>query len=235
MPSPVSRQDSVQALFNRIAPDYDRLNDRLSFGLHWVWKCMTVKWVEPQLGHTCLDLCCGSGDLALLLAEQVGQTGVVYGVDFAVAQLEIAAQKAQAVIPAPSIVWQQGNALNLEFPERYFDGITVGYGLRNVVDISRCLAELYRVLKPRGKAALLDMHRPSQAWLRDLQQWYLQRQVVPTARDLGLTAEYAYIGPSIERFPTGPEQVRLAYEAKFSSAKHYPLVGGMMGVLVLQR
>jgi demethylmenaquinone methyltransferase/2-methoxy-6-polyprenyl-1,4-benzoquinol methylase len=225
----------VQTLFNRIAPQYDQLNDQLSFGLHRIWKQMTLKWVNPRSGDVCLDLCCGSGDLAILLAEKVGTAGKVYGVDFATAQLAIAAQRTQRMIPQPSIVWQEGNALDLAFPNYFFDGATVGYGLRNVGDIPRCLTELHRVLKGGARAALLDMHRPSQAWLRSLQSWYLNHQVVPMAQDLGLTDEYAYIASSLEQFPVGSEQVKLAKQAGFTEARHYPLVGGMMGVLVVQK
>jgi demethylphylloquinol methyltransferase len=228
----------VQSLFNRIAPNYDRFNDRFSLGLHRVWKLMTVKWVDPQPGGCYLDLCCGSGDLAFLLAERVGLTGQVYGVDFAQDLLTIAAQRSLdsglESSPYRSIIWQVGDALNLEFPDRFFDGITVGYGFRNWANFSQGLGELKRVLKPGGKAALLDFHRPTQPWLAAFQRWFLQEQVVSQAADLGLESEYAYILPSLDRFPQGGEQIQLAKQAGFNKAIHYPLVGGLMGVLVVQ-
>jgi demethylphylloquinol methyltransferase len=89
-------------------------------------------------------------------------------------------------------------------------------------------------LKPGAKAAILDMHRPEQQWLRTFQQWYLDQIVVPAAQNLGFTKEYAYIAPSLDRFPTGTEQVSLAHQAGFSTATHYPIAGGTMGVLVIQ-
>lgn len=236
-PSPAQ----VQSLFNRIAPVYDELNDQLSFGLHRVWKRMAVRWVNPPRGGLCLDLCCGTGDLALLLAQAVGAEGRVYGVDFACDLLAVAAGRSQRYRPLPAIVWQQGDALALEFADNTFDGATLGYGLRNVTDIPRCLAELHRVLKPGATAAILDMNRPISAWgpwaeaLGQFQRWYLATVVVPNAARLGVREEYAYINPSLERFPQGPEQVELAKAAGFLAATYFPLAGGLMGMLVLQK
>ena len=225
----------IKAIFNNIAPVYDRLNDRLSFGLHRIWKLMAVKWSEPKFGDNALDVCCGSGDLALLLAKKVGDRGQVTGLDFAVEQLAIAKQRQMLKCPTATINWLQGDALALPFDNDWFDCATMGYGLRNVTNIPLCLQELQRVLKPGAKAAILDFHRPSQDYMQAFQQWYLQNIVVPTAEDMDMKQEYAYINPSLSRFPNGTEQVKQAYQAGFSSAIHYPLMGGMMGILVLTK
>ncbi len=225
----------IKALFDRIAPVYDQLNNWLSLGQHRIWKLMAVKWSNPSPGDVGLDLCCGSGDLAQLLARQVGATGHVTGVDFSAEQLAIARQRASVQFPRLPLSWVEADALNLPFDDSYFDCATMGYGLRNVTDIPRCLQELHRVLKPGAKAAILDFHRPSQLTLRAFQQWYLQTIVVPTAQRFGLTEEYAYINPSLERFPTGSEQVKLANDAGFAAATHYPIAGGLMGILVLTK
>lgn len=222
----------IQALFDRIAPAYDRLNDWLSFGFHRVWKQMTVKWSAAYPGSTCLDVCCGSGDLAQLLARQVGSTGKVYGLDFSAAQLAIARQRSTQAFPALPITWVEGDALNLPFEANQFDAVTMGYGLRNITDIPGSLKELHRVLKPGAKVAILDFHRPGQPQLQAFQQWYLDNIVVPIAASMGLREEYAYINPSLDRFPTGHQQVSLALQAGFASATHYLIAGGMMGVLV---
>ncbi|AFZ16581.1 bifunctional demethylmenaquinone methyltransferase/2-methoxy-6-polyprenyl-1,4-benzoquinol methylase UbiE [Allocoleopsis franciscana] len=229
-----SSASEIRDLFDRIAPVYDQLNNGLSLGQHRVWKRMALKWSAANSGDTCLDLCCGSGDLAQLLARQVGATGQVYGVDFSSGLLAIADQRVKNQHPPLPIHWVEANALDLPFADNYFDAATMGYGLRNVTDIPRCLSELYRVLKPGAKAAILDFHRPKDRLMRAFQQWYLENAVVPTAERLGLTEEYAYIAPSLERFPTGPEQVSLAQKAGFT-ATHYPIAGGMMGVLVVSK
>ncbi|MDB9315319.1 bifunctional demethylmenaquinone methyltransferase/2-methoxy-6-polyprenyl-1,4-benzoquinol methylase UbiE [Spirulina sp. CS-785/01] len=226
--------EQVQTLFNRIAPVYDELNHRLSWGLHQVWKQMTVKWASPQPGETALDVCCGSGDIALLLAKAVGQRGRVVGVDFAREQLAIA-QKRASQFPMINCTWVEGNALELPCEDNYFNCATMGYGLRNVTDIPRSLQELHRVLKPHAKAAILDFHHPTNSLMQQFQRWYLDTIVVPTATEFNLKADYAYISPSLDRFPTGQEQVKLGYQAKFQHATHYSLAGGMMGVLLLTK
>lgn len=225
----------IRAIFDHIAPVYDQLNDWLSLGQHRIWKQMAVKWSNPRLGDTCIDLCCGSGDLALRLARQVGITGCVYGVDFSPQQLAIAQQRSQHLYPHPPITWVEADVLNLPFDDNKFDAATMGYGLRNVTDIPRSLKELNRVLKPGAKAAILDFHRPSNSHLRAFQQWYLDTLVVPVAQQLGLTEEYAYISPSLDRFPTGRQQVELAGQAGFAAPTHYPIAEGMMGVLVVTK
>jgi demethylphylloquinol methyltransferase len=226
----------IQAIFNRIAPVYDRLNNDLSLGMHWVWKQMTVSWSLAKAGDTCLDLCCGSGDLTHLLANRVGKTGTVIGADFAPAQLTIAAERiASNYPPLDRISWVEADALNLPFDDNYFDAATMGYGLRNVTDIPRSLAELHRVLKPNAKVAILDFHRPNNSLVRRFQQWYLDEIVVPKADRLGMIEEYAYLNPSLDRFPIGSEQVKLGLAAGFSRATHYPIASGMMGVLVLTK
>ncbi|MEM6614698.1 MAG: bifunctional demethylmenaquinone methyltransferase/2-methoxy-6-polyprenyl-1,4-benzoquinol methylase UbiE [Cyanobacteria bacterium P01_C01_bin.72] len=231
--SPVAAE--IQAIFDRIAPVYDRLNDRLSFGQHRIWKLMTVKWSEAKLGDHALDVCCGSGDLALQLAKQVGEQGQVTGIDFACEQLAIAEQRQSLKCPTVSMNWLEGDALALPFPDNQFDCATMGYGLRNVIDIPLSLHELWRVLKPGAKAAILDFHRPDTDYMQLFQSWYLANIVVPTASAMGLKEEYAYISPSVERFPTGKEQIELARTAGFSQTVHYPLMGGMMGILVLTK
>jgi demethylphylloquinol methyltransferase len=224
----------IQGIFNRIAPMYNQLNDWLSLGQHRVWKKMTVTWSNARPGDTCLDLCCGSGDIAIALSQQVGPSGYVFGVDFSPQQLAIAQHREKPfLIPSSPISWVEGDALNIPFPPNTFDAATMGYGLRNVTNIPLSLQELHRVLKKGAKAAILDFHRPDNPLMQSFQQWYLQNLVVPTAEKFNLTQEYAYINASLEKFPTGSEQIKLAYEAGFTHAVHYPIAGGMMGVLVI--
>lgn len=225
----------IRAIFDRIAPVYDQLNNWFSLGQHHIWKEMAIKWSAAKPGDTCLDLCCGSGDLALRLARRVGTTGHVYGVDFSPNLLATAKERSQKQYPRPAISWIEADVLNLPFEDNQFDAATMGYGLRNVTDIRRSLQELHRVLKPGAKAGILDFHRPSNPQTRAFQLWYLNTIVVPMAERMGLKEEYAYISPSLDRFPTGKEQVELARQVGFASATHYPIANDMMGVLVVSK
>jgi len=222
-------------LFNKIAPAYDVLNDALSLGLHRVWKQATVQWAGLRLGGAALDICCGSGDVALRLSEAVGPSGSVVGLDFAQAQLERAAQRESELAPRASacaIRWLQGDALELPFGDASFDGATCGYGLRNVVRPLGALQELARVLRPGARAALLDFCHSDSPLTTAVQSAFLDTLVVPAARIAGVEEEYAYLKGSIAAFPTGPRLCTLAREAGFSQAIYHEVAGGLMGVLV---
>lgn len=233
--SEIQTSQQIQDLFDRIAPDYDHLNQMLSLGLHQVWKGMAVRWAKPPQGSRVLDLCCGSGDLALHLARRVGRQGHVYGLDFSERLLAVAQQRSHLLLPSYQFTWQLGDALAIPFPDDHFAAVTMGYGLRNVIDIPQALREIYRILQPGSWATILDFHRSELSWARQFQELYLAQVVVPAATKAGLQTEYAYISPSLDRFPTGDQQLQLAKAAGFSRRYFYPLALGLMGVLVVQK
>ena len=226
---------AVRELFERIAPSYDRLNDLLSLGLHRLWKRQSVLWLQPQPGQRLLDLCCGTGDLALVLAEAVRPGGLVLGLDAAAAPLALARRRAALQTWLP-VEFRQGDALATTLSDGWADGAVMAYGLRNLSDAGAALVELRRVMRPGGRAAVLDFNRPvnPEGSTAEFQRFYLRQVVVPLARQAGLEAEYAYLEDSLSRFPTGPEQERLALAAGFHTARHRPLAGGQMGLLQLQ-
>jgi demethylmenaquinone methyltransferase/2-methoxy-6-polyprenyl-1,4-benzoquinol methylase len=234
-PSAQPTRDDVQKIFARIAPQYDDLNSFLSFGQHHIWKAMTVKWSGVVPGDRLLDVCCGSGDLAFQGAKVVGLQGKVIGVDFCAELLAIATERQKRKYPQLPMEWIQGDALALPFEDNQFDGATMGYGLRNLLDIPQALGELLRVLKPGKKVAILDFHQPTNVLVKNFQRWYLQNAVVPMAKQRQLTEEYAYLQPSLDRFPSGPTQVQIALNAGFFQVVHYPIAAGLMGVLVAQK
>jgi len=199
-----------QELFSTISPVYDELNDELSFGMHRVWKRMAVKWSKASEGNVVLDVCCGSGDLALLLCDVVGSGGRITGLDFSAAMLQDAASReAQermqniATGSCTPIQWVQGDAMDLPFEDQSFDAATMGYGLRNVSDIPKALSELRRVLRPGRTAAILDFNNSDFGLVDSLQGFFLEQLVVPAAEARGVGDEYRYLRPSIKKFPTG--------------------------------
>ena len=225
---------AVRGLFEHIAPEYDRLNDLLSFGLHRLWKRQALQWLRPAPGQRLVDLCCGTGDLALLLAARVRPGGEVLGLDAAATPLELARRRA-ALQPWLPLRWRQGDALATGLAAGWADGASMAYGLRNLADPGAGLRELRRLLRPGGRAVVLDFNRPSSGGGAEaFQRLYLRRVVVPAARRVGLEEHYAYLEASLATFPRGPEQEQLAREAGFAGVCHRPLAAGLMGLLELR-
>jgi demethylphylloquinol methyltransferase len=230
---------AVRQLFEEIAPRYDRLNDLLSLGLHRLWKRQAIAWLQPRPGQHLVDLCCGTGDLSLVLAAKVRPGGSVLGLDAADAPLRLARMRAgkQPWLP---LHWQQGDAMATGLASASLDGAAMAYGLRNLSDPAAALQELRRLLRPGGRAAVLDFRHidPSAGWdavlLRGFQRLYLRAVVVPTARLSGLEPHYAYLEQSLERFPTAEDLCGLAAQVGFSQVNHRPLASGLMGLLELQ-
>jgi demethylphylloquinol methyltransferase len=226
---------TVQALFDEIAPVYDQLNAWLSLGQHRVWKQMAIRWANPKPNGVNVDLCCGSGDLTLMTARTLRGHGQVIGIDFSQKQLEVAQARAQSLPWADTLEWIESDVLTLPLPDNAVDAITMGYGLRNVVDIPKALSEIYRVLKPGANAAILDFNRPTSAIMEQFQRWYLRQIVVPIASRFNLKAEYAYLETSLAQFPTGPAQVELATQVGFEAVRHYAIAADTMGILVMTK
>ncbi|GJN02395.1 hypothetical protein PR202_ga19741 [Eleusine coracana subsp. coracana] len=201
-----------QVLFSRIAPVYDHLNDVLSLGQHRTWKRICVSWSRTQMTQ-------------------------VMAVDFSRQQLYTAAERQEQrwKLCYKNIKWIEGDALQLPFTDCYFDAVTVGYGLRNVVDKPKAMQEIFRVLKPGSTASILDFNKSSSLFTTSLQSWMIDNVVVPLASGYGLAEEYKYLKSSISQYLTGEELEKLAIEAGFSQAKHYELGGGLMGNLVVTR
>ncbi|KAH7840256.1 hypothetical protein Vadar_014798 [Vaccinium darrowii] len=234
---PVQCAEAHQAMFSRIAPVYDNLNDVLSLGQHRIWKRMSVSWSGAKEGSNVLDLCCGSGDLAFLLSEKVGPNGKVIGLDFSKEQLSVASSRQHSRPKACyyNIEWVEGNALELPFPDSYFDAVTMGYGLRNVINFHKAMEEMYRVLKPSSKVSILDFNKSTDTFSASIQEWMIDNVVVPAANSYGLAEEYKYLKSSIQEFLTGKELEKLALEVGFENSKHFEIGGGLMGNLVATR
>ncbi|XP_031250222.1 2-phytyl-1,4-beta-naphthoquinone methyltransferase, chloroplastic-like isoform X3 [Pistacia vera] len=193
--------------------------------------------LEAKSGDNVLDVCCGSGDLTFLLSEKIGPDGKVRGLDFSKEQLSIASSRQELLRKScyKNIEWVEGDALDLPFSDCFFDAITMGYGLRNVVDKHKAFEEMFRVLKPGSTVSVLDFNKSTQPFTATIQEWMIDNVVVPVATGYGLAKEYEYLKSSIKEFLTGEELEKLALEVGFSRAKHYEIGGGLMGNLVATR
>lgn len=218
------RAERVKDLFSAIAPRYDLLNDLQSFGLHRRWKRRLVKLAAPQPGEGALDVCCGTGDIALALAQRGAE---VTGLDFNPAMLAIAQKK----VGNAAIRFVSGDAQALPFPDRSFEIVTVGYGLRNLSDWKMGLREMWRVAKPGGRLLVLDFARPDNPVWRGLYFAYL-RCVVPVFGKLfcGDAQAYAYILQSLKNYPAQHGVAEEMKALQCSEVRIITFLGGVMSI-----
>ncbi len=206
--------EGVRSMFDRIAPVYDLMNRVMTVGLDQRWRRLAVREVVWP-GDRVLDACCGTGDLAVE-AERRG--GRVVGLDFSPRMLERAQHK------SGTIEWVQGDALALPFADEDFDAATVGFGVRNLADLEAGLRELARVLRPGGKAAVLEITRPRGILRPFFRLWF--DVLVPFAgRVLPGGKAYTYLPASVRRFP-GPEDLSALMRRAGFQDVHYRLLGG---------
>src|ERR1700678_1120958 len=169
------RAERVKDLFAAIAARYDLINDLQSFGLHRYWKGRLLKLAAGRPGERALDLCCGTGDVALALARQ-GLT--VTGLDFSEPMLAIARQRQETqhakIQPTATVSFLRGDAQQIPFPEASFDVVTISYGLRNLADMGRGLSEMLRVARPGGRMLVLDFGKPDNGVWRAVYFGYLR-------------------------------------------------------------
>lgn len=227
----VQRAEKVRALFARVAKRYDLLNDLQSFGLHRYWKRRVVQLAGVRKGARALDLCCGTGDIALGLAQEGAQ---VVGLDFSPEMLAVADRRKNAGSWLPSktqLSFLQGDALKIPFPQSSFDIITVGYGLRNLSNWKAGLSEMRRVAKSGARLVVLEFGKPNQPIWRGIYFGYL-KCFVPL---LGLlfcrsASAYSYILESLKRYPA---QVGVAAEMRelgLANVRIYCFLGGVMTI-----
>lgn len=222
------RERYVQDLFRRVAPKYDFLNRLLSFRRDVAWRRFTARKAGLEPGGSVLDVATGTGDLAFDLAEVVGSTGRVVGLDFTEAMLVRARAKADKLGLADVCRFVQGNALELPFEDAQFDAATIAFGLRNVVDRERCLLEMRRVVKPGGRVLVLEFSQPVWPVFRQVYLLYF-RHILPFIGRLvqGDADTYRYLPETVLAFP---DQEALAANMRnlgFHNVHYYNLSGGI--------
>ena len=217
----------VRRMFSSIAGRYDLLNRLLSLSLDRSWRRAVVRELRPGPGQRALDLCCGTGDLALALSATGAST---VASDFAHPMLEVAQRK------DPSLHLVEADALHLPFPEGAFDMVTIAFGLRNLQDRGAGLREMRRILRPGGQLAILEFSLPKGSWFRSFYHTYLGRAVPAVGRLVSRRAgPYRYLAETIREFPDQPRLAAAIETAGFASTRWIDLTRGIVALHLARR
>lgn len=217
----------VRAMFDRIAPRYDRLNRAMTVGLDGRWRRAAAAAADLAAGDRALDCCTGTGDLAFELASRVTASGEVVGLDFAEEMLVRA--RVKAAERGARVEFRQGDALALPFEDDHFDAATVAFGIRNVSDLDAGIAEMARVVRPGGRVVILEITTPAR--LRRFYDLWFGRVVPKLGALLGRdSAAYSYLPASVRRFPEPPELAARMAAAGLTDVRWRGLAGGIIAL-----
>jgi demethylmenaquinone methyltransferase / 2-methoxy-6-polyprenyl-1,4-benzoquinol methylase len=221
----------IRRMFGAIAPRYDLANTLISAGLHRRWKRETVRLVQVPSGGRALDICCGTGDLAILLARRVGSRGSVLGVDFSEEMLQIARRRAAAAGVAAVCRFAQADAEGLAVSGTAFDVATMGFGLRNVVHPETALREACRALRPGGRLAVLEFSRPTSSVVRQLYDLYSFTLLPCVGRLASRHSDaYLYLPTSIRAWPDQDALAAVLARSGFARVQYWNLCTGIAAV-----
>src|SRR5690625_2064950 len=206
-----SKEKKVHNVFETISDKYDSMNSIISFNRHKSWRKDVMKKMRIEKGSTALDVCTGTGDWAFSLAEEVGETGHVIGLDFSENMLSIAHDKHQET-DFKQLNFIHGNAMDLPFEDNTFDYVTIGFGLRNVPDYNQVLKEMYRVVKNDGIVVCLDTSQPTLPIFKQIYFFYFEK-IMPLFGKLFAKSydEYMWLNESTRNFPN-KEKLKQMFE-----------------------
>jgi len=214
----------VHQMFNNLAKDYDRMNNIISFGRHNSIKKQVIENVPLDDNSQVLDICTGTGDIAILIAQRLNKSGKVTGIDFSANMLELAKQKAKDI---KNIEFLEADALNLPFEDETFDAAFISFGLRNLADLKKGLLEMKRVTKKGGYIVNLDFGKPK-GKANKLLRLYFSIFVPFLGRIFNKSNFYQYLPESNNRFPSQDELVKILKELGLSEVKNYNFAFGLL-------
>jgi demethylmenaquinone methyltransferase / 2-methoxy-6-polyprenyl-1,4-benzoquinol methylase len=218
----------VRGMFDRIAGVYDLMNSAMTAGLHHQWRERAVDRANVGPGSDALDVCCGTGDLALALRRRIGPDGRVVGCDFSEPMLDLARQKSGEEGLAVEFGW--ADALDLPYGDKSFDAVTVGFGARNLADLEKGLAEMARVLRPGGRLAILEITRPQREPLSTFYSLWFDRMVPVLGAVAGDQDAYSYLPESVRSFPEPEALAAMIDGAGFNEIRWLLLAGGIIAI-----
>ena len=221
----------VHEVFESVAGKYDLMNDLMSLGVHRLWKRDFVANSGVRLGHQVLDLAGGTGDIAALLCERVGKSGRVVLSDINEAMLEVGRQRLEDRGITGNISYSLANAEKLPFGDGEFDAVTIAFGLRNVTDKDAALREMFRVLRPGGKALILEFSQVQPELLKKMYDSY-SFGILPVLGKLvaGDEDSYRYLAESIRQHPPQEELAEMMRGAGFEKVRFRNLTGGVVAI-----
>lgn len=213
IPAGQAKSVYVKDRFSVIAGRYDLFNDIITQGMHRYWKAFLVKKAQLEKGNSALDICCGTGDITQRLLKAVGDSGCVTGLDFAAGMLAIARSRNSR----KQVRLIQGDAVDLPIKDNSQDAVTVGFGLRNLTDITTCLSEVFRVLKPGGRFISLDMGKVTLPVARTIFRFYFFK-IVPRIGKRIYPGEtfFEYFPHSSLTYPSQQEMAELLSQVGFT-------------------
>src|SRR5579871_6623459 len=228
------RETRIRRMFGEIAPRYDLLNHLLSLNIDRYWRWRTTRLVPPVGNDPILDLCTGTGDLALAYDRAAGGSVTIVGADFCQPMLVRAIAKTDVRQAAERVRYVEADAQKLPFPDDKFQIVTVAFGLRNVTDTDRGLAEMVRVTKPGGRVAVLEFSQPRHWLFGRLYRFYFRwilpcvGQTVSRSRDNA----YNYLPASVMEFPDGEALAAKMRGHGLTEVRWYPLTFGIATLYV---
>jgi demethylmenaquinone methyltransferase/2-methoxy-6-polyprenyl-1,4-benzoquinol methylase len=225
--SPEEKVERVGAVFSSVARKYDVMNDAMSVGMHRLWKDKFVRRIKPRAGEQFLDMAGGTGDIAFRMAR-LGAAVTVS--DINQDMLDVGIERA-IDRGFDSLVWSRQNAEELSFPDRFFDGYTIAFGIRNVTHIDKALAEAHRVLRHGGRFFCLEFSTTEWPGFKEAYDLYSHRMVPRIGQAIAGDAEsYRYLIESIRRFPPMPEFEAMIRAAGFTRTRVEPILGGLVAI-----
>jgi demethylmenaquinone methyltransferase/2-methoxy-6-polyprenyl-1,4-benzoquinol methylase len=218
----------VRGMFDRISGVYDLMNSAMTAGLHHQWRQRAVDRAQVGPGADALDICCGTGDLALELRRRIGPDGRVVGSDFSEPMLELARAKSGDQGLPVEVGW--ADALDLPYGDDGFDAVTIGFGARNLADLDKGLGEMARVLRPGGRVVILEITRPTREPLSSFYSLWFDRLVPLLGQAAGDADAYSYLPESVRTFPQPRELADKMDAAGFTDIRWLLLAGGIIAI-----